>query len=149
MDSGRLWIFYSGWDGGGGQAGGRSCARQAIRESRTPGRRERKWNLPSRVTSTRPAVSSSLMWWERVAGAMASAGPRTEQPIGQDDLAILSSSSNRLGSARALRIPVRRARVRRTGLAEVAAGEDSAVMRRSCTVWMQWYRNSGWRSVVE
>jgi len=61
---------------GGQDSGGRAAVCVECREDGdeaciTPGRRVRKWNLPSRRTWMRPAVSSSLMWCESVAARWA------------------------------------------------------------------------------
>lgn len=64
---------------------------------RTPGRRVRKWNLPTRRTWMRPAASSSLMWWESVAAEMGSAARACAQPSGQ---AGLSDALEQLEAAR-------------------------------------------------
>ncbi len=92
------------------------------------------WNLPSRLTEISPAVSSSLRWWERVAGEMARAGFSAEQLNAHGAFASRSSNSNRLGSAKAFSRTVRRARERPGRRAE------TAVPAEFIADWMQWYR---------
>jgi hypothetical protein len=89
----------------------RNAPSTSINPSKTPGRSEMNRNLPSGRTSTSPAVSSSLIWCDSVAGEMASAERASMHAMGQLALATRSNSSNRLGSASAFSIAVRRTRL--------------------------------------
>src|ERR1700734_1304831 len=72
----------------------------------------------------RPAVSSSFTWCERVAAEMGRAERACEQPSGQPALAICCHSSNRCGSASALKMAVCWARVKRAVFALRIASVD-------------------------
>ena len=75
------------------------------------------------------------MWCDSVAGDLAKAGRMSEQPRGQLAFAIRSSSSNRVGSANAFNMAVRRALVRRAIFRDSASGAD-AVFIREFALWL-------------